>query len=117
LVRAPKKERQKALLCALSGKFAGGSIAALESYAVSGERPKTKDFAAMLNKLPFERTVLFVSAEANQELATSSRNIPRVKHITVQYLNIDDILKYQQVVFLKDAVEKLKERFSDVKVK
>jgi len=106
---ASKKERRKALFCALSAKLKDGRIGALEAYA--SDAPKTKNFAAMLEKLPFEKNILFVLPEKNEMIARSSRNIPRVKTLLVNYLNIADLLKYRDVIFLKDALPKLTDLF------
>lgn len=106
---APKKERRKALFGALSAKTNEGRVAALDSYAANP--PKTKTFAAMLEKLPFEKKVLFVLPEKNETVARSSRNIPRVKTLNVNSLNLLDILNYQNIVFLKDALAKMEEIF------
>lgn len=104
-LRAPKKERRAALFGALSDKLKNGHVAALEGYAA--DLPKTKTFAHMLKKLPFEKTVLFILAGKDGMVTRSCRNIPRVKTILVNYLNLDDILKFRDVVFFKDALEKL----------
>ena len=111
-LRAPKNERRKALFGVLSEKLKDSHVAALEGY--SAPAPKTKTFAAMLKKLPFEKKVLFVLAKKDDALVRSSRNIPRVKSIIVNYLNIEDILNHQDVVFLKDALPKLEEVFTSV---
>lgn len=108
-LRASKKERRKALFCALSSKYEEGHIAALESY--NADPPKTKIFAAMVKKLPFEKNILFVTHEKNEMFLRSSRNIPRVKTILVNYLNIADILNYRDVIFMKDALAKLESIF------
>lgn len=108
-LRASKKERRKALFCALSSKYTDGHIAALESY--NNEPHKTKIFAAMLKKLPFEKNILFVAPEKNEMFFRSSRNIQRVKTILVNYLNIADILNHHDVIFMKDALAKLEKVF------
>lgn len=111
-LRAPRKERQKALFCALSDKAQSGSIAALEQFQRSGERPKTKEFVLLLKKLPFEKTVLFITKEQTPDLFVSSRNISRVKTITMNQINIHDILKFNAIIFLKDALHALEEQYA-----
>lgn len=107
---ASKKERKKALFCTLSAKLKDGRVGALEGYA--SDAPKTKNFAAMLKKLPFEKNILLVLPEKNELIARSSKNIPRIKTLLVNYLNIADLLKYRDIVFLKDALPKLEEIFN-----
>lgn len=109
-LRAPKNERRKALFGVLSDKLKEGRVSALEGY--STEAPKTKTFASMLKKLPFEKKILFVLPQKNETVTRVSRNIPRVKTIIVNYLNIADLLNFGDVVFFKDALPKLEEVFS-----
>lgn len=108
-LRASKAERRKALFSALSAKLQDARVSALEGYAA--QAAKTKSFAAMLKKLPFEKDILFVLPGKNEIMTRSSRNIPRVKTLLVNYLNVADLLKYRDVVFLKDALPKLSEIF------
>lgn len=105
----PKKQRRKALFCALSEKARNGQILALESFIL--ETPKTKTFSAMIAKMPIDRNVLVVLPEKNLVIQKSAGNIENVKTITASYLNIHDLQKYKQVLFLKKAVEKLEETF------
>lgn len=105
----PKKQRRAALFSALSVKAKDGDVVALESYV--NKDMKTKDFVAMLKKLPIKRDVLVVISWKNEDVQKSSNNIPFVKTILVNYVNIHDLQKYDTVLFLKEAVEKMKEIF------
>ena len=109
-VAMPKKQRRKALFSALSVKAKDNQIMALEGY--EGE-VKTKAFAEMVAKLPVERNVLVVIPEKNEVIQKSSSNLPNVKTILVNYLNIADLQKYRNVLFLKDALGKMDEVFSE----
>ncbi len=106
----PKKQRRKALFSALSLKAKEEQVLGLEAYKV--DKPKTKDFAAMLKKIdPEMRSCLVVMNEKDANLEKSASNIPGVKTILANYLNIHDLQKHQKVVLLKDAVKKLEETF------
>jgi large subunit ribosomal protein L4 len=105
----PKKQRRKALFCALSEKARDNEIIALEEY--QAEKPQTKTFSAMLQKLPIEKDVLIVIPEKNQIIQQSSKNIPFAKTILANYLNIKDLQKYEKVLLLKDAIDKIKETY------
>ena len=109
-LRAPKNERRQALFSALSDKLKEGHVAALEQYV--SESPKTKLFAAMLKKLPFGKKVLFVLPGKDEKFVRGSRNIPRVKSVAVNYINIADVLNHTDVVFLKEALPKLESTFA-----
>lgn len=105
----PRKQRRKALFSALSEKARNNEIIALEDY--TGDKPKTKDFVALMGKLPIERNVLIIIPEKNELIQKSSSNIPNAKTILANYVNIHDLQKYRKVLLMKDAVKKLEETF------
>ncbi len=105
----PKKQRRKALFCALSEKARDNEIIALEGY--QAEKPQTKAFSAMLQKLPIEKDVLIVIPEKNQIIQKSCKNIPFAKTILANYINIKDLQKYEKVLLLKDTIDKIKETY------
>jgi len=104
----PKKQRRKALFCALSEKAREGGILALEKY--EGEM-KTKAFVEMITKLPIKRDTLLVVPSRDRTIECSARNVSNVKTIHANYLNIKDLQKYDTVLFMKAALEKLEEIF------
>lgn len=105
----PKKQRRKALFCALSAKAGDKQIMVLEKY--DEKEPKTKKFAEMLKKLPVERSALVVIPGKDETIQKSGRNIENAKVILANYLNIKDLLKYQSIIFLQDSLPKLEETF------
>lgn len=109
----PKNQRRKALFCALSEKARNNEIIALEGY--TADAPKTKEFNALLKKLPITRNVLIVVPGKDKVVQKSSSNIANAKTIIASYLNIHDLQKYRQVLILKDAVGKLEETFLKAK--
>ncbi len=104
----PKKQRRKALFTALSAAAADGKVMALDKY--DGE-VKTKVFAEMVKKLPIERNCLVIIPEKMDAVQKSSANIPNVKTILVNYMNVFDIMKYGNVLFVGDALKKAEEVF------
>lgn len=109
ILRAPKKERRGALFGVLSEKLKDGLVSALDNYTT--EKPKTKLFVEMLKKLPFKKTVLFIMPEKNASILKSCRNIENVKPLLVSNLNIADLMKYQDILFLKDSIAKLEKTY------
>lgn len=105
----PKQQRRKALFCALSEKARENKILALDKY--EADKPKTKEFVAMVKKLPIEKDVLVVIAEKSDMLQKAARNLKIVKTISAGYLNIRDLMKYDKVLFLKSALDKLEKTF------
>ncbi len=105
----PKNQRRKALFCALSEKARNNEIIAIEGY--TAEMPKTKEFNALLKKLPITRNVLIVVPGKDRIIQKSSGNIANAKTIIASYLNIHDLQKYRQVLLFKESVAKLEETF------
>lgn len=108
-VDMPKKQRRKALFSALSLKATEGQIMALDKY--EGDI-KAKLFAELVAKLPIDRNVLVVIPEKNETIQKSSNNLPNVKTILVNYLNIADLQKYRNVLFLEESLNKMTEVFN-----
>jgi len=105
----PKKQRRTALFSALSEKARNEQIIALEEYKTA--KPKTKDFAVLLKKLPIKRNALFVIATKDAMIQKSSRNLKNAKTIIANYINIQDLQKYETVILLKDAIDSMKKLF------
>jgi large subunit ribosomal protein L4 len=104
-----KKMRRKALLSALSVKMKEGSIFVLDSFAE--EKPSTKVFFRLLGTLGCSGRVLVVIPGRDIVLEKSARNIPGVKTIFAQYLNVEDILTAKNMLFLGDGLRKAEEIF------
>lgn len=104
----PKKQRRKAIFSALSSRAKANQILVLDEY--KGD-VKTKTFAEMVGKLPIERNVLLVISEKSEAIQKSARNLPNVKVIFANYLNVKDILHHQSILFIKDALDKVEETF------
>lgn len=105
----PKKQRRKALFSALTLKAKDGNVFALDKYESKGI--KTKVFVEMLSVLPEARNVLVVVGAKDEVLQKSANNLPNVKTLLVNYLNIADLLKYEKVLFLEPALKKAEEIF------
>jgi len=98
-----RKAKRQALFMALSDKVASEKLVVLDS--VSTEPAKTKLMAEVLKKLPIDRTVLVVAPASSPLLMRMVRNLPHVKLVTANSVNLLDVLSYRSIVFLKDAVE------------
>lgn len=108
-ITMPKKQRRQALFSTLSAKAKDQQIIALESY--NATEIKTKTFSQMLKKLPVQKDALFIVPEKTPIMEKSSRNIPTVKTLLVQYINPHDLLRFEKIIFLKDALPKLETIF------
>lgn len=108
-VSIPKSMRRVAMKSALSSKVKDNSMIVLENLEL--EAPKTKEMIAMLKAFEAKKT-LIVTAESNENVYKSARNIEGVAVIPVNNLNVYDILKYEKFIITKDAVSKVEEVYA-----
>jgi len=100
----PKKVRQLALKSALSSKVQEDNVVVLEELQF--EVPKTKKVVEILNALDVDRKVLFITVERDENLMRSTNNLKNVKVMTVDSINVLDLLMHDKLIFTKDAAEK-----------
>lgn len=105
--KLPKKVRRLAIKSALSSKVIGNGIIVLDQLALS--TPKTKDFAGILNNLKVARKALVVTANYEDNVALSARNIPGVKFVAADGINVRDVMLYDQLIITKEAALKVQE--------
>ncbi|WP_195986992.1 50S ribosomal protein L4 [Clostridium sp. D53t1_180928_C8] len=105
----PKSMRKVAMLSALTSKVQNDEMVVLDSLTL--EAPKTKEIVKMLNAFNAKKT-LIVTAEANETVYKSARNIEGVAVLPVNNINVYDLLKYSKVIMTKDAVSKIEEVYA-----
>lgn len=100
-----KKMKRQALFMALSSKAKDKEILILDKMD-AGEI-KTKELNKILNTLfgDARRSVLLVTPESSAVLGRASRNIQKTEVIDAKSLNVIDVLKYKNLVLLKDAIK------------
>jgi large subunit ribosomal protein L4 len=103
----PKKARRSALRHALSAKLAAGLLMVVENWEV--ENHKTKALVSTLIKLGVGGSALLVGTEASEKVVLAAGNNPKVMTIESLGVNVYELLKYDQVVFSKDAILALQE--------
>src|SRR5690606_31301286 len=108
--KLPRKVRRLAIKSALSSKVAGGGIIVLDQLSLN--QPTTKDFAKILGNLKVARKALVVTKEFDNNVALSARNIPGVKFIAADGINVLDVMVHDQLIITKDAVAKVEEVFA-----
>jgi len=107
--KVPKKVRKLALKMALSSKVRDNEMIVLDRLEL--ERIKTKDFVSIIKSLETDN-VLLVTDQKDDNLEMSSRNVPNVKVLRSEGLNVYDLLKYKNVILLEPAVKALEGRLS-----
>ncbi|AKM17493.1 50S ribosomal protein L4 [Geobacillus sp. FSL K6-0789] len=105
--KLPKKVRRLAIKSALSSKVLENDIVVLDQLSL--EAPKTKEMVKILNNLSVDRKALIVTDELNENVYLSARNIPGVKVVPANGINVLDVLNHDKLVITKAAVEKVEE--------
>jgi large subunit ribosomal protein L4 len=105
--KVTKKVRKLALKMALSSKLIDNELMVLDRFAL--EQIKTKDFIAIIQTLQASKA-LIVTFEKDSKLELSSRNVPGIKVIRCEGLNVYDILKYDRLILLEEAVKGIEGR-------
>ncbi len=100
----PRKMRQLALRCMLSSKASEGGLKVLDRFTF--EAPKTKEMVKFLNALKLDGTVLIVTGAPEENVIKSARNIPGVKTLPANILNVVDLLSHRALVMTEEAVRK-----------
>ena len=102
-----KKVRRLALRMALTSRLSEEKMMVVKSIDLP--EIKTKLFAEVAEALGLKKALVIVK-DADNKLLLSARNIPGIKLISADQLNVYDILKHRQVVMLENAAQDLQER-------
>ena len=107
--RLNKKVRRLALLSALSSRALEANFAIVDTLTM--DKPSTKAMISVLENLKFGNT-LVVMSEKDRNVELSARNLPEAMVLTVEGLNVYDILNHEKLLFTASAVDKAKEVFA-----
>jgi large subunit ribosomal protein L4 len=107
--RMPRKARKEALLSALSLKNRDGKIIVVDKLEL--EEAKTKLMAKALAELKVT-SALIVIPLPDEKVERSSRNIPALKVLRVEGLNVYDLLRYEHLILTEGALKLLEERLA-----
>jgi large subunit ribosomal protein L4 len=105
--KLPKKVRRLAIKSALSSKVLEENILVLD--LLTFDAPKTREFKTVLNGLSVEKKALIVTADLDENVALSARNIPGVTVVTASGINVLDVVNHEKLIMTKAAVEKVEE--------
>ncbi|HIJ95188.1 MAG TPA: 50S ribosomal protein L4 [Desulfuromonadales bacterium] len=97
-----KKARVAALCSVLTYKLGTGNITVLDNFDIN--KVSTQDFVAFTKRFDLDRS-LIVTDEFNNNLYLSARNVPYVKMIKHDALNVHDMLKYKNIIFTQGSVQ------------
>ena len=105
--KVPKRVKKLALKMALSSKFQDENLVVLDDFRL--EQIKTKTFLEIISRLNLGSS-LIVTHTKDEILERSSRNVPGVKVLRSEGLNVYDILKYEALVLLEPSIQGIEGR-------
>ncbi len=104
-----KKMKRQALFMALSSKVKDKEMILLDKIELA--EAKTKEMIKVLNNLKISKTVLVVLDKTNQKIIRAANNIPKIKTIRADSLNVVDVLSYKYLLMLQGAIEIIKQTY------
>lgn len=107
--KVPKKVKKLALKMALSSKLKEEKLVVIEKFEL--EEIKTQALVKVLDALGL-RNALIVTEEKNERLELSARNVPGIKVLRTDGLNVYDILKYHTMVLLESSIKSIEGRLT-----
>lgn len=104
--KVPKNLRKLALRMALSEKFKNNQLFILNQFDLS--EIKTKNFVQIMHHFD-ARKALIVTETKNENLEKSSQNVPWVKVMRYEGINVYDVLNYEHLFLIQSTVNKIEE--------
>lgn len=108
----PQKMKRKALFSALSAKVKDNEVIVIDG--LNGIEPKTKVFAAVLEKLQVadkKRKLLIVTGGDVTAVLRAGHNVQGVRFLSSTVLNAYEVLGATKMIVMKDAVEEMTKHF------
>ncbi len=105
----PKKAIKSAILSAFSMKIRDGKLKILDSLELP--EPKTKVIADILKRIDSNKAVI-ITEGPNRNIELAVRNLKGFKSLRVEGLNLFDLLKYDDLVVTKAAMERIEEKIT-----
>lgn len=105
-----KKEKRLAIKSAFSAKVIDNNVIILDKLTLDAY--KTRDIVNMLSAVNANKKTLLVLPDVDKKVIFSARNIPGVKTAQVNTLNVYDILNYDSLIIVRDAVSKIEEVYA-----
>lgn len=105
--RLPRKKARLAVKSVLSAKVRDGEIIVLDQLEFT--EPKTKQMVEVLQNLQVDQKALVVTADQNENVQKSARNIPGVKPLGAEGINVYDLVNFDKLLITKDAIARIEE--------
>ncbi|HUI44722.1 MAG TPA: 50S ribosomal protein L4 [Nitrospirota bacterium] len=103
----PKKAKRAALVDAIASKVTDNRLILVDSLELA--EPKTKLMSTLLENLGVQENAIVLISGDNKNLRLASRNIPSVKVLRMDNMNVYDLLKYRYLITTPDALDAMQE--------
>ncbi len=107
--KVPKRVRRQALKMALTSKLQNNVLVVVDGLEF--ETVKTRRFVEVIEALKI-RDTLIVTDHKIESLELSSRNVPYVKVLRSEGLNVYDVLRFKNLILLEPSVKQITERLA-----
>ena len=104
--KVPKKIRKAAIAMALSDKYNSKQLIVVDDFNLPVV--KTKDFVKVMSNFEIKKA-LIVTEDKNENLEKSSKNVPGIKVIRHEGINVYDILNHDHLFLVRPSIEKIEE--------
>ncbi len=104
--KVSKKVKKAAISMALTDKFKSDRLVVIDDFTLPDI--KTKEFIRIMGNFEVKKALIVLN-EKNENLEKSSKNVPWVKVMRYQGLNVYDILKHEHLFLARPAVEMIEE--------
>jgi len=101
-----KKSKRQALISSLSLKYGEGRMLALNEISLPSV--KTKQVAEFVKRFELKSALIIIGSN-NDNLLKSSRNMPNVKVIKIDGINVYDVLRYDTLVMTEESLARAQE--------
>lgn len=105
----PKKMRRVALFSAISIRSRAGNIVILENLNI--DKPNTKLVKSLFEKINLKGNILFVYNNTSCLVKKSCKNLIKVDTVFSDYINVRDILKSDNIVFMEKSLRSFQNIF------
>jgi large subunit ribosomal protein L4 len=112
-IKMNKKERRLALRTAFLSR--ANDLIVVEDLATHFQRPKTKELTAALSRwgISGEEKVLLILPEKQEFVYLSGRNVPTLKVILADSLNVLDVLAADKIITTATALARIEEVYGE----
>lgn len=111
--KIPQAIKNQAVTIALSAKVSKKRFLVLDKLSIN--QPKTKELTTVLTKLPIEGSALLILPAKDEKIIRAARNIPYLETLPVSNINAYNLLRFNYLIILSDAIKLLENKYSSSK--